>query len=183
MQLLAAEARVYTLAKRFPIGLLGLRASWREEIANQKAPGRIRLFGHIANREDLAELYANCDVLVHPNPREPFGIAPLEAMESGIRVVAPRSGGVLSYANPGDAWLVSPEGADFVAGVREVFADEAARKMKIEQALRTAANFDWPQVAATFFDLYDDLYKRFRRSYDLAPEVRAIPEIQSNSNF
>jgi glycosyltransferase involved in cell wall biosynthesis len=183
MQLLAAEARVYTLAKRFPIGLLGPRASWREEIANRKAPGRIHLFGHIANREDLAELYANCDVLVHPNPREPFGIAPLEAMASGLPVVAPRSGGVLSYANPGNAWLVSPEGADFAAGVREVFADETARKMKIEQALRTAANFDWPQVAAIFFDFYDDRYKRFRSTYDLAPEVRALTEIHPNSNL
>jgi alpha-1,6-mannosyltransferase len=161
----------------------GPRASWLEDIANRKAPGRIHLFGHIANREDLAELYANCDVLVHPNPREPFGIAPLEAMASGLPVVAPRSGGVLSYANPGNAWLVSPEGAAFAAGVREVFADETARKMKIEQALRTAANFDWPQVAAIFFDLYDNLYKRFRSSYDLAPEVRAFPEIHPNSNL
>jgi glycosyltransferase involved in cell wall biosynthesis len=104
-------------------------------------------------------------------------------MASGLPVVAPRSGGVLSYANPGNAWLVSPEGGDFAAGVREVVADEAARKMKIEQALRTAANFDWPQVAAIFFDLYDNLYKRFRSSYDLAPEVRAFPETHPNSNL
>ena len=89
----------------------GPRAAWLKEIAGQKSPGRIHLLGHIANRQELADLYANCDALVHPNPREPFGIAPLEAMASGLPVVAPRAGGVLSYAGEGNAWLVEPAGA------------------------------------------------------------------------
>ena len=139
----------------------GPRAAWLKNAADLKAPGRIHLLGHIASREDLANFYANCDVLVHPNPREPFGIAPLEAMASGLPVVAPCQGGVLSYANTGNAWLVKPEAASFADGVREVFADDAARAAKIEQATRTAANFDWPQVAAVFFELYDDLHRRF----------------------
>jgi glycosyltransferase involved in cell wall biosynthesis len=139
----------------------GPRSSWLKKIADAKMPGRIHLLGHIAKREDLADLYANCDALVHPNPREPFGIAPLEAMASGLPVIAPCSGGVLSYANAGNAWLVKPTGADFASGIREVFADHAARSAKIELALRTAANFDWPQVAAVFFELYDELHRRY----------------------
>jgi glycosyltransferase involved in cell wall biosynthesis len=139
----------------------GPRSAWLRNMADQKAPGRIHLLGHIAKREDLAELYANCDALVHPNPREPFGIAPLEAMASGLPVVAPYSGGVLTYANAGNAWLVKPTGVDFAAGIREVFTDHAARSAKIELALRTAANFDWPQVAADFFELYDELHMRY----------------------
>jgi glycosyltransferase involved in cell wall biosynthesis len=151
-------------------------AAWLREIADQKAAGKIHLLGHIANREELGDLYANCDALVHPNPREPFGIAPLEAMASGLPVVTPRAGGVLSYASDGNAWLVEPSGADLATGVYGVFADDAARTVKIEQALRTAANFDWPQVAAVFFDLYDDLHKRFRRLYDMSAEPHASPE-------
>ncbi|HBR55867.1 MAG TPA: hypothetical protein DEA22_00070, partial [Blastocatellia bacterium] len=43
------------------------------------APGRTVRLGHL-DKEELADYYANADVFVHPNPREPFGIAPLEAM-------------------------------------------------------------------------------------------------------
>ena len=151
----------------------GPRAAWLKEAAGRRSPGRIHFLGHLANREDLADLYANCDALVHPNPREPFGIAPLEAMASGLPVVAPSSGGVLSYANAGNAWLVKPSGADLAEGIREVFADDAARDIKVGQAIRTAANFDWPQVAAIFFNLYDDLHRRFRKVYDLPVEAQS----------
>ena len=138
----------------------GPRAAWLEALASQTAPGRIHLLGHIAHRDELADLYANCDALVHPNPREPFGIAPLEGMASGLPVVAPQAGGVLSYANARNSWLVEPSGRHFAGGVREVFFDDSIKAGKVGQALRTAANFDWPRVAAIFFDLYDELYAR-----------------------
>jgi alpha-1,6-mannosyltransferase len=147
------------------------------------ARGRIHLLGHIANRKDLADLYANCDALVHPNPREPFGIAPLEAMASGLPVVAPRAGGVLSYANPGNAWLAEPTGTDLAAAVRKVFADDVDKAVKTGQALRTAANFDWPQVAAVFFDLYDDLHKHFSKLYDIRAEAPAPSEAYPTANL
>jgi alpha-1,6-mannosyltransferase len=161
----------------------GPRAASLREIADQKAPGRIHMLGHIADREALAALYANCDALVHPNPKEPFGIAPLEAMASGLPVVAPDAGGVLSYANAGNSWLVKPTGVDFAAGVREVFKDDALRRVKINQALHTAANFDWPQVAAVFFDLYDDLYRRSRKLYAAPAQAQTRTEASVNANL
>lgn len=39
----------------------------------------ITFLGHIADRETLADHYAEADVFLHANPREPIGIAPLEA--------------------------------------------------------------------------------------------------------
>ena len=54
------------------------------EIARRKLRrGKIVLLGHL-DKETLADYYANADVFVHPNPKEPFGIAPLEAMASGV---------------------------------------------------------------------------------------------------
>jgi len=82
---------------------------------------------------------------------------PLEAMASGLPVVVPRAGGVLSYADDGNAWPVQPAGEDFAAGVRAVFVDEAARSAKVELAIRTAAKLDWSHVAASCFDLYDGI--------------------------
>jgi alpha-1,6-mannosyltransferase len=129
-------------------------------MADRLVPGRLHFLGHISRRERLAELYANCDALVHPNPREPFGIAPLEAMASGLPVVVPRMGGVLSYATDDNSWLAAPTSEAFAAAVRSVFADENERKRRIENALWTARKFSWPNVTARFFDMYDDLYSR-----------------------
>jgi len=67
----------------------GPLASWLESESARRVPGRIHFLGQVTNREALATLPANSDTFVHPNPREPFGIAPLEAMASGLPLTAP----------------------------------------------------------------------------------------------
>ena len=129
---------------------------WFAEASNARVPGCVHLLGQIANRERLAEIYANCDVLIHPNPREPFGIAPLEAMASGLPVVAPRFGGVLSYANEHNSWLAEPSGHCFADAVRQIFAKDDVKRAKIEAAQHTAEEFSWQRVTGRFFQLYDD---------------------------
>ena len=136
----------------------GPRMEWFTESAETRVPGRVHMLGQISNRERLAEIYANCDALIHPNPREPFGIAPLEAMASGLPVVAPRLGGVLTYANESNSWLADPTGESFADGVRQVFADEPARWAKVESAIQTAQDYSWAHATTRYFQLYDDLH-------------------------
>jgi alpha-1,6-mannosyltransferase len=135
----------------------------RQELAEEfrrVAPGRIRFLGHVHDRETLADLLANCDAFIHPNPREPFGIAPLEAMASGVPLVAPASGGVLSYANDENCWLAQPGGEAFSRAVRNVFGAPTIAAQKVQQARRTAEEHDWPVIADKMFQLYDLLHWR-----------------------
>ena len=81
-----------------------LRASIAEE-AEKTMPGRIVFLGHV-DKETLSDYYSSCDVFVHPNPKEPFGIGPLEAMASGLPTVIPNAGGLLFYATEENSWLV-----------------------------------------------------------------------------
>jgi alpha-1,6-mannosyltransferase len=133
----------------------------REEFLSEgerRVPARMVWLGHIKNRSELAQIYANSDVFVHPNPREPFGIAPLEAMASGLPLIAPDRGGVLSYANSSNAWIVPPTPEAFAQAIREATFDDILRHRRIENALRTAQQFRWENVANSFLDLYEDMF-------------------------
>lgn len=83
---------------------------WLTERAGAVAPGRVHLLGHVTGRDALARVYANADLLVHPNAHEPYGLVPLEAMASGLPVVLPRAGGVLEYATDGKCLADCPAG-------------------------------------------------------------------------
>jgi glycosyltransferase involved in cell wall biosynthesis len=72
----------------------GIQRELLEQLTTRRAPGRVYFLDHITDRERLAQVYASCDLFVHPNPREPFGIAPLEALASGLPLVAANSGGI-----------------------------------------------------------------------------------------
>ena len=133
----------------------------REELEKQAqalAPGRVHFLGHVDGRDALADLYANSDMFVHPNPAEPFGIAPLEAMASGLPLVAPHSGGLTAYANPENAWLVEPSARSFAAAVIDVRENSEARVRKTAAARSTAEHHRWESVTERFFLLYEELH-------------------------
>jgi alpha-1,6-mannosyltransferase len=140
-----------------------LRASLERECA-ARIPGAACFLGHVGDRQRLAELYANCDVFIHPNPREPFGIAPLEAMASGLALVAPKTGGVLHYADAHNSWLAEATPDAFARAVREIRDNPAVRCARQCGARATAERFDWEKVTAGYFDLYDELYALVRDS-------------------
>jgi alpha-1,6-mannosyltransferase len=114
--------------------------------------------GHVADRDLLADYFANADVFAHPNPREPFGITPLEAMASGLALVAPDAGGVTSYAHQANAWLTRPSAEAFARAIEAVRANPAARSLKVEAARTTAEAHRWTNVAARYLRLYRELH-------------------------
>jgi alpha-1,6-mannosyltransferase len=138
---------------------------YRKELRNsleELAPGRSLFLGH-RDREQLADLLCAADIFVHPNPREPFGIGPLEAMAAGLPLVAPGSGGVLSYANRENAWLADATPEAFAAAIESVVSNEQARLKKIANARKTAAALSWEQATSNYFRLYDQFCDAFFR--------------------
>jgi glycosyltransferase involved in cell wall biosynthesis len=158
---------------------------WLRRESALRPAGRIQLLGHVGASEDLARLYASCDVFVHPNPREPFGIGPLEAMAAGCPVVLPAAGGVLSYASPSNAWLADPSAEGFGAAIQALTRDAAARGARALRARATAEQNGRIEAAMRSFRLYDSFHDAFTRDRvtrevlagpgGLAPEAGARP--------
>jgi len=140
---------------------------------------KIVQLGHL-DKETLANYYANADVFVHPNPREPFGIAPLEAMASGVATVAPNAGGILSYATDENIWLTEPDAAAFAGAVRDAVANDALRERRIAAALETARNNTREASTDNLFATYDKLYDYFQRNRELFTDREASSRFTFN---
>jgi len=157
---------------RLLIAGAGPQSEWLTKQSQKYIPGKIIQLGHL-DKELLADYYANADVFVHPNPNEPFGIAPLEAMASGVPTVAPNAGGIVSYATNENAWLVETNGLAFAAAVREIINDDVGRNRKIANALATARANTREASTDHLFATYDKIYEDFQRRRPLFTDMEA----------
>lgn len=128
-------------------------------LAAQLGHGRIMFLRHLADRRALAAHLAAADVFVHPNPREPFGIGPLEAMAAGTPVVVPDAGGVRAYANERNAWLARPGAAGLAEAIAAALhAGRADRR--IAMARDTASAHAWSRAVDRYFAVVDQVHAR-----------------------
>ncbi len=142
-----------------------------EQRAQAECPGRVLFLGNIADRGQFLRLLGSVDIVVHPNPREPFGIAPLEAMAAGVPLVVGNRGGVRSYASDDTAWLAEPTGEAFARAVRDVVAHPEDRARRARRARLKAEEFRFPRVMDRTFALYDEL----RDDFDMMTGCRRRP--------
>jgi len=163
MEILANDSNV---DYRLLVAGAGPQADWLKEETANKIPNKIIQLGHL-DKETLSDYYANADVFVHPNPREPFGIAPLEAMASGTPTLAPNAGGLLSYATDENAWLVEPTAEKFAAAVREIVADEALRNRKVERAFEAVRENTREKSTDFLLATYDRIHADFQSRNEL----------------
>ncbi len=83
-------------------------------------------------------------------------------MAAGLPLVAPNSGGLTSYANQDNAWLADPNPAAFTTALNQIVDDPYTAGARARAARVTSERFDWEQVTAGFFELYDELHALVR---------------------
>ena len=85
-----------------------------------------------------------------------FGNVLLEAMASGLPVIAPDRGPTVEIAGRENALLVAVEDATALAnGIQQLTASAALRRRLVIRSLATAAARDWTTV-------WDDLLSQYR---------------------
>jgi glycogen synthase len=121
----------------------------RRIAADAGVADRVVFLGQVP-RGELADLYADHDVLIFPSEwDEPFSISLVEAMAAGLAIVATATGGTPEIAWPEDNALVFPAGSSegCAAQLARLLADrplyEAIRRRARETA---AAGFSFPRM-------------------------------------
>jgi alpha-1,6-mannosyltransferase len=133
----------------------------REDVmraASAAAPGRVHWIGHINDKGVLAEFLSAADVFLHPNPAEPFGIGPLEAMALGVPLVAPESGGILSSASRQIAWLAPPGVSGLAEALQNCLDNPDERKRRAVKGRLVARQYSWKRAATRFFEAYERVH-------------------------
>lgn len=110
----------------------------KERVSRLRLADRVILHGPST---DIPRLLRAADLFVQPSHYEAFGISVLEAMATGLPVVASRVGGMLDYlVDEGNALFVAPKSPeDIAAKLRRMIGDPTLRERLGREARRTAA--------------------------------------------
>ena len=107
-------------------------------------------------RPALADLYADADLFVFPSRTETCGLVVLEAMASGLPVIAANEGGVQENLRTGINGLALPGGdaAAFAAAIEELVIDRQQRHAMSQAARAFAKARDWERELEALEPLY-----------------------------
>lgn len=114
----------------------------------KQVPPNVTVINRFCPANEVARLMASCDVLLHAGNQETFGLVVLEAMASGIPVVAARAGALPELVPFHSGRLCQPlDAAAMVQAVRELF--ECDHRMLGRQARQhVEAHHAWDAVVA-----------------------------------
>jgi phosphatidylinositol alpha 1,6-mannosyltransferase len=123
-------------------------------------------FTGIQTGVELGRAVASMDLLLNPSVTETFGNVTLEAMASGVPVIAARATGSTSLVADGETGrLVEPgQIAGFADAVAEYAADPALRRTHGEAGEARSRAYSWDAINRTVADTYLRLVATRRRA-------------------
>jgi len=124
--------------------------------ASPLAPGAVIETGPLA-QADMPALYRVADALVFPSLKEGFGLVVLEAMASGLPVVAPAIAPFTEYLGPQDAAWCDPLTAHSIADAMMAVRTEPQRGRLVARGAEVAAAHDWQHTAQAHLAAYEQL--------------------------
>lgn len=109
------------------------------------APPDVTFLGFLDREDRLPDLYANCDAFVFASVTETLGLVVLEAMASGLPVIAAPEGGVRDHLRDGFNGLAYPAGdAAALARAMILLANEWELTRRLARNARhTAEGLSW----------------------------------------
>lgn len=120
--------------------------------------GTATVFTGLLQGEDLASAYASADAFLFPSTTETLGMAMLEALASGLPVIASRSGAsheVVSHEENGILYEKDSI-SSLVAAVRSVLSDDEFRGILSRGARGAAERRDWGSSTRTLRGYYEE---------------------------
>jgi glycosyltransferase involved in cell wall biosynthesis len=120
--------------------------------------GTPTVFTGLLHGEDLAAAFASADAFLFPSTTETLGIAMIEALASGLPVVAARSGASQEVVSEGENGLFYEANSSqgLVAAVRRLLSDDSLRETLQRAARAAAEERDWEASTRVLRGYYEE---------------------------
>ena len=122
----------------------------------------------LLERRDLAVLFASSDVFILTSVMESFGLVTVEAMASGLPVIATNHGATNEIVEDGkNGFLIArdeEEVESFTLQLKKLFSDNRVREEMGRYALRSVSEkFDWRVSARRYAEIFEELERDFKK--------------------
>lgn len=137
------------------------------------------VFSGMRQGEDLAEHYASADLLLFPSTTETFGNVVLEAMASGLPVVAYDYAAAREHIRHGENGLRAAfsDPLAFIGQAQSLVSDiENARRLG-RNARSSAEGIDWDHIHDRFERLIVTTVKQWERNHDGKAQLSFVPDL------
>ena len=128
------------------------RRDLEEEFAGTPA-----VFMGVLQGDELATAFASADAFVFPSTTETLGMAMIEALASGLPVLAARTGATGEVVTDGETGLLydPTSEASLIAAVEKLVSDDGLRGRLGENARAAAERRDWRSSTRTLRGYYE----------------------------
>ncbi len=111
-------------------------------------------FEGVLGGEALAQAYAQMDLLVFPSQSDTFGLVQLEAMASGLPVIAFRTDGPAALVQDAETGFLVETVADMAERILALASDDGLRASLSTAARLQALQFSWEAAFKSFYGAY-----------------------------
>jgi len=129
-------------------------------------------FAGFLEGDDLAEAFASSDVFVMPSRTETLGLVVLEAMASGLPVVAARAGGIPEMIEDGVSGFLFDGEDQAAALVERLLSSPEDREVVGRSARAHALNWSWKMATCRLLEHY----RAAQELQHIAPNPKPAPE-------
>ncbi len=144
-------------------------------LAELELEPQVRVLGSLSC-EELERLYRAADLFAFPSTVEGFGLAALEALASGLPVVASDCDALQTFLEHDRNALLVPVGdPQSLAHALALLARDAVTRERLRAGgLESAAGYSWDSAAAVHEQVYAELLRSLPGGGDLVPEPPAL---------
>ena len=127
-------------------------------IEKKKLQGQVHILPNV-DFDDLPALYQNASIFIYPSHFEGFGIPIVEALQSGVPVIAAKGSCLEESGGPDSRYVSSNDPADLAEQIMIIDRDNNLKNSMIERGKAYAEQFSDEAIANRLMKLYKELTK------------------------
>jgi glycosyltransferase involved in cell wall biosynthesis len=145
-----------------PLVIAGRKTDYLAElqqfIENKKLQNQVFILPNV-NFDDLPALYQSASVFIYPSQFEGFGIPIVEALQSGIPVIAAKGSCLEESGGPNSRYVSPSDETELAEQIMIVLRDNELRNNMIEKGKVHAQQFSDEAIAKNLLNIYTEVIK------------------------